>query len=386
MPSSVPEIRGRWDSRFARVRDAFAESFRAGAEIGAAVAITVDGRSVVDLWAGHADPARTREWMPDTIVHLYSVTKGMTALCAHRLIERGALELDAPVARYWPEFAQAGKGEIPVRWLLSHRAGLPALRTPVPAESLYDWNAMCAALAAEAPCFTPGTLAYHPLTFGWLVGELVRRADGRSLGRFFREEIAEPLGADLHIGLGPAEEKRAAEITPLDPPPEMIAAFQNAQAGGELPLLALAFVNPLGNGDHNSAAHRRAEIPAVNGHGSAAALARIYGALACGGAQDGVRLLARESVARMREEQAAGVDPLFEIPLRMGLGYWLSQPDVPGLAFGSRDAFGHPGAGGCFGFADPEARLGFGYVANRMGSSIAIDERAQALIDAAYAC
>src|SRR5512134_3476929 len=152
MPSPIPEIRGRWDSRFARVRDAFAEGFRAGGEIGAAVAISVDGRSVVDLWAGHADPARTRPWTRETIVHLYSVTKGMTALCAHRLVERGALDLDAPVARYWPEFAQAGKQEIPVRWLLSHRAGLQALRDPLPPAALYDWDAMCAALAAAPPC------------------------------------------------------------------------------------------------------------------------------------------------------------------------------------------------------------------------------------------
>jgi CubicO group peptidase (beta-lactamase class C family) len=379
-----PEIHGTCQPRHARVRDAFAEGFASRGEIGAAVAITVDGEPVVDLWAGHADPARTRGWKRDTIAHVYSVSKGMTALCAHRLIERGALELDAPVARYWPEFAQAGKAEISVRWLLSHRAGLPALRAPLPSWTLYDWDAMCRAIAAAEPCVPPGQLVYHPVTYGWLVGELVRRVDGRSLGCFFREEIAEPLGADIHIGLGPAEQKRAADITPLEPPPELVNAFADAPAG-EPPLVALAFINPSGNGDHNSPDHRRAEIPAINAHGTAAALARIYGALARGGEQDGVHVLAPASIERARSEQAHASDPLLHVPIRIGLGYWLSHSDVPGFAFGPNPgAFGHPGAGGSLGFADPQAGVGFGYVTNRMGSSIAVDERPQALIDAFY--
>jgi CubicO group peptidase (beta-lactamase class C family) len=382
--SATPEIHGTCHPRHARVRDAFAEGFRSRGEIGAAVAVTIDGEPVVDLWAGHADPARSRPWRRDTIAHLYSTTKGMTALCAHRLVERGVLDLDAPVARYWPEFAQAGKATIPVRWFLCHRAGLQAIRAPLPPETLYDWDAMCAALAGAEPCLPPGRFAYHPVTFGWLVGELVRRVDGRSLGRFFREEIAEPLGADLHIGLLPEEARRAAEITPLEPPPELVASFGEA-AGGELPLLALAFINPIGTGDHNSAAHRRAEIPAINGHGTAAALARIYGALARGGEIDGVRVLSAASVERARTPHADEVDALLGIGLRVGLGYWVSQPGVTGLAFGPNEgAFGHPGAGGSLGFADPSARVGFGYVTNRMGSSMAIDPRPQALIDAFY--
>jgi CubicO group peptidase (beta-lactamase class C family) len=379
------EIQGRVEPRYAKVRDAFAAQFAAGSEIGAAVAITVDGEPVVDLFAGHAGPARTRPWTRDTITHTYSVTKGMTALCAHRLIDRGALELDAPVARYWPEFEQAGKAEISVRWLLSHRAGLQALCEILPPESLYDWGAMCAALAAAKPCLEPGKLGYHPVTFGWLVGELVRRVDGRSLGRFFREEIAEPLGADFHIGLGPAEEKRAADITMLVPPPEVAESFGAGTPSGELPLLALAFVNPSGTGDHNSPAHRRAEIPAINGHGTAAALARVYGALARGGEVDGVRVLSPEGVTRASELQGEGADALLGVPVRMGLGFWLTQPGVTGFAFGPNPgAFGHPGAGGGLGFADPRARIGFGYVTNRMGQSLAVDERPQALIDAFY--
>jgi CubicO group peptidase (beta-lactamase class C family) len=386
MSPSLPEIHGPCHPRYERVRAAFAEGFASGGEIGAGVAVTVDGEPVVDLHAGHADPARSRPWERDTLAHLYSTTKGLTALCAHRLVDRGALELDAPVARYWPEFAARGKGDVTVRWLLSHRAGLQALRTMLPPETLYDWRAMCAALAEAEPCLPPGTLGYHPVTFGWLVGELVRRADGRSLGRFLREEIAEPLGADLHVGLGPAEEKRAADITALQPPPELAAAFGGA-AGGELPLLALAFINPSGTGDHNSPQYRRAEVPAINGHATAGALARVYGALARGGEVDGVRVLSAIGVEAARAVQAEGPDPLMGVPLRMGLGFWVSQPGVPGLAFGPNEgAFGHPGAGGSVGFADPAARIGFGYVTNRMGSELTLDPRPQALIDALYAC
>src|SRR5262245_35400641 len=312
------ELQGRVHPRYTKVRDVFAAQFAAG-ELGAAVAITLDGEPVVDLWAGHADPARTRPWTRDTITHVYSVTKGMTALCAHVLLERGALELDAPVARYWPEFAQAGKGAITVRWLLSHRAGLPALLEPLPPETQYDWHAMCSALAAAAPCVEPGRLGYHPVTYGWLVGELVRRVDGRSVGCFFREEIAAPLGADFSIGLGPAEEKRAADMTSFEPPPEFVKLVSEAPAGAP-PILLMAFVNPAGNGDHNSSAHRRAEIPAINGHGTALALARIYGALARGGELDGARVLSRAGVERARELQAEGRDALLDQPLRMGLG------------------------------------------------------------------
>jgi CubicO group peptidase (beta-lactamase class C family) len=381
----MTEIHGHCDPRYAAVRDAFAEGFEARSELGAAVAVTRGGEPVVDLWAGHADLARTRPWQADTLVHVYSVTKGMTALCAHRLIERGVLDLDAPAARYWPEFAARGKDAIPVRWLLAHRAGLPALRAPLPPEALYDPAAMAAALAGAEPCVPPGQIAYHPMTFGWLVGELVRRVDGRSVGRFFREEIAEPLGVDFHIGLGPAEEKRAAEVTDLEPPPEFAMAFASAPAG-ELPLVVLAFANPSGTGDHNAPEHRRAEIPAMNGHGTARALARVYGALACGGELDGVRVLAPESIERARSEQARDMDPLLGMPLRMGLGFWLSQPEVPGFAYGPNEgAFGHPGAGGSLGFADPAAAIGFGYVTSRMGSEMSTDPRAQALIDALYA-
>ena len=380
-----PEIQGRVHPRYTKVRDAFAAQFQSGREVGAALAICVDGEPVVDLFAGHADPARTRPWTADTITHVYSVTKAMTALCAHRLIERGLLELDVPVAKYWPEFAQAGKGGISVRWLLSHRAGLQALTQALPPRRCTTGRRCAARSPRLRPASSPARLGYHPVTFGWLVGELVRRVDGRSLGSFFREEIAAPLGADFHIGLGPAEEKRAADMTPLEPPPDFVKLLSSAPAG-EPPLVLLAFLNPSGNGDHNSSAHRRAEIPAINGHGTAMSLARIYGALARGGELDGVRILTRESVDRARELQAEGTDALMEMPVKMGLGFWLTQPGVREFAFGPNPgAFGHPGAGGGLGFADPEARVGFGYVTNRMGSSLAIDERPAELLEAFYA-
>src|SRR5262245_40949629 len=214
-----PVVSGECHPRFAAVEKTFAANFRDRDEIGAAVAVVVDGTPVVDLWGGAADLAGTRPWERDTIVNVYSCTKAMTALCAHRLVSEGRLDLDAPVAGYCPEFAAAGKEKIPVRWLLGHRAGLAAIRELLPDEALYDWNAMCSALAVEMPWWTPGTAhGYHAVTFGWLVGELVRRITGRSLGTYFRQEIAEPLGADFHIGLPEAAHDRVAEMSTIPPP------------------------------------------------------------------------------------------------------------------------------------------------------------------------
>jgi CubicO group peptidase (beta-lactamase class C family) len=386
----MAEIQGRVDPAFERVREAFAQNFDARDEVGAAVAVYVDGRAVVSLHGGFADQARTRAWQPDTLANVYSTTKGMTALCAHRLVEQGRLDLDAPVARYWPEFAAEGKGELPVRWLLSHRAGLAAVREPLPPEALYDWQAMCTALAAEPPWWTPGSdHGYHALTFGWLVGELVRRIDGRSLGGYFREELAGPLGADFQIGLPDREHGRASELSAI-PPPEagdaegasLVAAFLSDPEG----IAARAFLNPpsMAAGP-NLPEWRRAEIPGANGHATADGIARVYAALARGGRMDGVHVLAPESIERCREEQSRGPDRVLGIHTRFGQGFMLSQ-DEPLAAFGpNRGAFGHPGAGGSVGFADPQAKLGFGYAMNRLGPNILLDPRAQALIDAAYA-
>jgi CubicO group peptidase (beta-lactamase class C family) len=384
----TPPIEGHCDPRFAAVRDAFAESFARGEEVGASLSVVEDGRCVVDLYAGHADQARTRPWTRDTLVNVYSTTKAMAALCLLQLVEQGKVDLDAPVARYWPEFAAAGKDELPIRWLLGHRAGLAAVRKLLPGEALYDWDTMAAALAAETPWWTPGERhGYHAVTFGWLVGEVVRRVTGRSVGTYFREQIAGPLDADFHIGLPDAQHERVAEMSAMAPPepgsvPNLLQAFLDEPEG----LLARAFMNPpsMAMGP-NHAAWRRAEIPGANGQANARGIARVYGALARGGTQDGVDVLQRETLARAREEQSAGPDAVLQLATRFGLGFMLPQA-ARDTRFGpSESAFGHPGAGGSIGFADPEAKLGFGYAMNKMGPSILVDARPLALIDAVYA-
>jgi CubicO group peptidase (beta-lactamase class C family) len=229
MPAPPP-VHGSCAPRFAAVRDAFAANFEAEREIGATFAATVEGKLVVDLWGGHADRARTRPWRRDTIVNVFSTTKAMTALCAHLLVDRGLVDLEAPVARYWPEFAARGKDAIRVHHLLSHRAGLAAIRTPLPTEALYDWQRMVAVLAAEAPCFEPGSASgYHAMTFGHLVGEVIRRITGQTPGAFFRAAVAAPLGADFHIGLDPAEDARVAEM--VAPTAEEVAALGTSRTG-----------------------------------------------------------------------------------------------------------------------------------------------------------
>ena len=377
-------IEGTCDGRFRRVREAFTENFTDRGELGATVALTIDGRPVVDLWGGHADAARTRPWERDTIVHVFSTTKGMTALCANVLADRGLLDVEAPVARYWPEFAQAGKAGVRVHDLLTHRAGLAALREPLPPTAIYDWGAMTAALAAETPWWEPGTqLGYHVLTFGWLVGEVVRRVSGRSLGTFLRDEVAGPLGVDFHIGLDAREDARTAECImtlPTNPDDLLLQALREPES-----LRARAFLNPpFAPESINTRAWRAAEIPAVNGHTNARAVARIYGALACGGEVDGARVLGREGLARATAERCRAIDLVTGVPVRLGLGLALSLPEWP-LGPGPR-AFGHPGAGGSVGLADPDARLGFGYTPNLMHPGFEMKPpRTMALVDAVYA-
>ncbi len=385
---SEPKIEGECARRFERVREAFEEGFRDRGELGAGVSVTVGGETVVDLWGGHVDPERTRAWERDTLVNVYSTTKGMTAICAHQLIDEGLLDLDAPVTEYWPEFGQAGKERMPVRHLFCHQGGLAAVDDLLPPEALYDWNAMAAALAAQKPWWAPGEAhGYHAVTFGWLVGELVRRLRGKSLGSVFHERVAEPLGADFRIGLPAGEHHRVADMqaAPAGTSGDagrLAEAFLSDPAG----LVAKAFLNPpsmaLGA---NNAPWREAEIPAANGHGTARAIARVYAALANGGEIDGVRLLRPEGVERCRTEQSHGPDLVLQRSTRFGLGFMLPQ-DEDGARIGRPGAFGHPGAGGSLGFADPETRVSFGYAMNQMGPHILLDPRATALIDATYSC
>ena len=385
MATSI-EIGGQCDTAFGAVVKAFEGNFASHGEVGAAVAVYLDGRQVVDLWGGYANVERTRSWDRDTIVNVYSTTKGMTAICAHRLVEQGKLDVDAPVARYWPEFAQAGKAELPVRYLLSHRAGLPAVKALLPTEALFDWAAMTAALAAQEPWWTPGTQhGYHALTFGWLVGEVVRRITGRSLGTYFKEEVASPLGADFHVGLDQVHDVRTAGMIPA-PAPAPGEPNPRAERLKDPESMQAKVMNnpPRPAGTDNTREWRAAEIPAATGHGNARAIARIYGALASGGELEGVRVLTPESIEQAIVQQSDGMDAVLEMPTRFGLGFALGNgtlmPNRPGHRI-----FGHPGAGGSLGFADPDARVGFGYTMNQMRAAPGPDPRVAALVDAIYA-
>jgi len=378
-PTDAP-IDGWCDARFERVREVFASHLAGDLEHGASVAVAVDGRPVVDLWGGVADAARTRAWQRDTLVNVYSTTKGLTALCAHLLADRGRLDLDAPVARYWPEFAQAGKERIPVRHLLCHQAGLAALRRDLPIEDLYDWTRTTTALAEETPWWEPGTAhGYHALTFGHLVGEVVRRISGKSLGAFFRDEVAGPLGADLHIGLAAEHDARVAELIP----PPVDPLFQQMLAADPTSLLARALANPAPDPRLTATrAWRGAEIPAANGHGNARSIARVYAALARGGALDGVTLCRPAALERASTVVASGPDLVLRIPMHWGLGYVVNA--AKSIYGPNPRSYGHTGYGGSFGFADPDARVAVGYAMNRMAATLVGEPRGTALIAAVY--
>lgn len=374
--SEETPVSGHCDPRFEAVREIFAANLESGADLGAGVAFTLDGEMVVDLWGGFLDLDHEAQWERDTLVNLYSTTKGMVAICVQQLVESGKLDVDAPVSDYWPEFAAEGKQDIPVRELLCHQAGLPAVRKPLEAPVLYDWDAFTAALAAERPWWKPGTQhGYHAITFGHLVGEVIRRVSGQSVGEYFRAHVAGPLDADFHIGLPDEEHARTSRLHGRliggDPSaasadvPDALKNFMREMADPST-MTGGAFNNPRIPPDAvNTPEWRRAEIPAANGHGTARALARIYGALSRGGEIDGVRILESESIERAIAVQADGPDAVLGgMPMRFGLGFMLSSPIMP-LSPSTR-SFGHPGAGGSVGMADPDARVGFGYTPNKM--------------------
>jgi CubicO group peptidase (beta-lactamase class C family) len=363
------EIKGTCKDGFQRVKDAFAANFADHGEVGASLAVMVDGEMAVDLWGGYADGQRTRPWERDTIVNTYSTTKGMTAICANRLIEQGKLDPEAPVAKYWPEFAQAGKDKLPVKYLLSHRAGLPAVSQPLPSSASYEWQPLVDALAAQEPWWEPGTAhGYHAVTFGHLVGEVIRRVSGMSVGTYFRQEVAEPLGIDFYIGFGPELDSRVADMipAPMQPPnPDhpLFEAFTNP-----LSMTFKAFMitpEPMLNPNYmNTREWRAAEVPAANGHGNARALATVYGALARGGEVSGVQVLQRETIDDALIEQSTGADKVLMIPMRFGRGFFLELPEYELTK--NTTLFGHPGMGGSFGLADPDAKVGIGYAMNKM--------------------
>jgi CubicO group peptidase (beta-lactamase class C family) len=388
---------GTCDPRFGRVAEELERSFAERGEVGASVAVTVDGETVVDLWGGIADPATGREWTSDTLSNLFSCTKGATALCAHLLADRGELDLDAPVSSLWPEFAKNGKDRIPVRQLLCHQAGLPALREPLPEGALYDWDLMTDRLAAEEPFWEPGTRhGYHALTFGFLVGEVVRRVSGASLGAFFREEVAAPLGLDLWLGLPEEHEPRVAPTIPAEMPASVdeLPAMHRAAFADMASLQGLVLANNGGYllpGEPDSRAAHAADMGSVGMIGSGHALAGMYRPLALGGAADGVRLVGAAEVARMTAvASASSVDAVVLVPSRWSLGFMkgVDNRHLPGIDASSTllsdAAFGHAGMGGSLGFADPSARMSFGYAMNQQGLGVAMHERGQALVDAVY--
>ncbi len=379
-------IHGWTHQQFAGVRAAFEANFAETDEVGAAVAVYRHGEPVVDLWGGWYAPDRKREWDRNTLVNVFSSTKGLVAFCANRLVEEGRLDLDAPVAQYWPEFAAAGKEGIPVRMLLNHQAGMAAVRRPLVLEDYFNWETITTALAEQEPWWTPGEKhGYHAMTFGWLVGEVIRRVDGRTVGQYFREEFAAPLGLDAHIGTGAEFDAR---ISPVIEPLADFATVPSAAFGESGSVGFAAIYNPpLFNPGGSAVAARRdwkaAEIPAANGHATARSLARIYGGAANGGELDGIRLIGAEALTRGISEESNGDDAVLQIPTRFGLGWSLLGEATP---FGAeRRTFGHGGAGGSLGLDDLDGGIGFGYVMNRMGADAVGDLRAFNLLSAVYA-
>jgi len=370
-------IAGVCSPRFESVRKAFAANFADGADIGASVAVTLDGELAVDLWGGFADEAKTTPWRKDTIVGVASTTKTMTALCALLLADRGELDLDAPVARYWPEFAAAGKQGVLVRHTLGHTAGLPGWTEPIVFEDLYDWEKVTSLLAAQAPWWEPGTAsAYHASTQGFLVGEVVRRITSQSLGTFFAREIAEPLGVDFHIGLDPKHDHRLSRsITSPEPPPALPPGFESTMFGR----IALNPVIPkLSDVDER---WLRAEVPAGNGVGNARAVALAQSLLACGGETRGRRLMSAEGCRAVLRQQSDFVDLGWFYPVRWAMGFALSLNQ---LDFGPQTCF-WGGSGGSLIVVDLGRRMTFAYVMNKMVGAPFGDPRNATLIAATYA-
>lgn len=379
------QTQGYFDLRFEAVKETFSDLFEQTQQRGAALCVKVGGETVVDLWAGVADNAGEQAWGSDTLVNLFSCTKTFTAVAALQLVGEGKLDLDEPVARYWPEFAAHGKELITLRQLLSHQAGLPAIRQPLPPEALYSWERMTAALVDESPWWAPGHgHGYAAITYGWLVGELIRRADGREAGEAIVARTARPLELDFHIGLAESEFERVGYLTRQKNNFGDAAAQRllKALTGDPQSMTARAFTNPPSvMNSANKPEWRRMSQPAANGHGNARSLAGFYDGLLRG------ELLDPHMLAEMTREHCRGEDRTLLTQTRFALGCWLEQPELDNATFGiGPAAFGHPGAGGCIGFADPERDVAFGYVTNTLGPYVLMDPRAQALARSVATC
>ena len=375
----MAEIKGICEKRFTAVRTALSERLDAGEELGASIAVILDGVPVVDMWGGWADAKKQRPWEEHTITNVWSTTKTMTALAALVLVERGQLDLHQKVAHYWPEFAAAGKQDVEVRHLMAHTSGVSGWAQPVALEDLYDWDKATAKLAAQEPWWTPGSASgYHALSQGHLIGEVVRRISGRSLGRFFAEDIAGPLGADFHIGLPDREFHRVANVIP--PPPLPIDL---TQIDPNSPMFK-TLTGPKADASTSSTpAWRRAELPAANGHGNARSVARIQSVVTHGGAACGVRLLSPGTIDQIFHTQSNGVDLVLGLPLHFGIGYGLPRLDtVPYIPEGRRCFWG--GWGGSLVLNDLEHRMTFAYMMNKMAPGIVGSPRSAVYVKACY--
>lgn len=391
-------IEGSWEKGWDAVVDAFAANFTDAGEQGAALSIYRHGIAVVNVWAGTYSNASTKTvdapWQEDTCVNIFSAGKGLVALSVLQLAAAGKLDLDAPIAEYWPEFAAADKAAISVRQVLCHRSGLSAFHDPIPSEQIYDWTAMCEAVQLLTPWWQPDSAqGYSPFIFGWILGELVGRVSGcASFNDYFQQAIAQPLNAHCIFGLNDDQLATVADVAPLKHP-------QGLQASSGADSVALgkimkadprgvtnrAFGNPFSlMTSTNSDLWRKAQIPAANCHANARGLAAIYAALATDTQANAVNLLPEEQRALCWQEQSTEQDRVLGLPLRFSNGFMLPMDRDDCRIGRGLHAFGHPGAGGCLGFADPDYQLGFGYVTSRMGQSLLIDQRAARLIDAAY--
>ena len=373
----MAEVHGTFDEAFRGVRDAIGDTLEQGLDVGACATVMVDGEVVADVWGGFADEARTTPWERDTITNVWSTTKTMAALCALILADRGELDFNAPVSTYWPEFKAGGKERVEVRHLLSHTAGLSGWQEPMAGADLYDWEKATSLLAAQEPWWEPGTASgYHAITQGYLVGEVVRRVTGQTIGSFFAAEVAGPLGADFHIGLAPEHDSRVARVIP--PPPLGIE-------GADPSSIAVRTLSnpPLSAEQSWEEGWRRAEIPAAGGHGNARSVAAVQSVLACGGESGGARLLSEKGCRAVMQEQSYGTDLVLGIPIRFGMGYGLTSAEMP---LGPNDTTCFWGGwGGSLVVVDLDARMVTTYVMNKMGEGTVGDLRGASVVAAAYA-
>ena len=375
----MTEINGTFETSFAHVAEAFEKNFEEG-DLGACCAVFVDGEIVVDLWGGIADPEKETLWGKDTIVNVWSTTKTMAAICTLMLFDRGLIELDSPVCKYWKDFEQNGKEKVLVSHLLSHSAGLPGFDAPITEDQLFDWEYTCKRLAGQAPWWEPGTTSgYHPMTQGWLLGELLRQVDGRTLGTFFKDEVASKIGADFHIGLPDEHFNRVASLdtesvdgpvvlTDQAPHPFVERVEKHGRMGAKLA---------------NTDRWRRAEFPAANGHGNARSVALVHSLIAQNGSSDSFKLLSAKTVDTIFEIQTDGTDHILGVPIRHGMGFGLRSDLMP-ISPNEKACF-WGGWGGSLSVIDVDAKMSFAYVMNRMAPSLQHDKRAGRLLMATHA-